>query len=91
MKKIELSNMELKIGKQKINLSIEEMKELKRVLLEAFPEPYPQYVPYIPYYPPFVEPTYPYYETDNSDDYKPLLQTNLWETIIPKETEFTTC
>lgn len=51
MKEIKILETEIQIGDNKFKLSVEEMHELKRVLLEALPEPYPQYIPYIPYQP----------------------------------------
>lgn len=51
MKEIKVLKTEIQIGDQKIMLSTDEMKELKRVLLEALPELYPQHVPCYPYCP----------------------------------------
>jgi hypothetical protein len=51
MKEIKINGTELQIGERVIKLSVEEVHKLKRILLEVFPEPYPQYVPYVPYHP----------------------------------------
>ncbi len=41
MNKIEVSKVEIKIGKKIIPLSLEEAKELKDILNETFPDPSP--------------------------------------------------
>ena len=60
--------MELEIGKKKISLSPDEMKELYDVLKKVVGEESVRYIPYYPYYP-----TYPYqwswttYTTDDAN------------------------
>jgi hypothetical protein len=59
MKEIKINGMELQIGKRIIKLSVEEIHELKRILLEAFPEPYPTvYIPSIWIYDNIPQPQY---------------------------------
>jgi len=54
MKEIKILKTEIQIGENKFKLSVDEMQELKRALLEALPENPPVYIPYQP----------PYYVTD---------------------------
>ena len=53
---MEISKVVIKIGKKEIVLSLQEAKELKGVLEDAFLEKVTEkeYVPYVPYYPYYV-------------------------------------
>lgn len=48
MGKIAISKIEIQIGKNKMELSIEEAQELKKILNETFPEKEFQFIPSTP-------------------------------------------
>ena len=59
MEKVQVTNIELKVGKNKFNLSLKEAHELRDILKETFPEK--EYV-YLPSQPIFVPMQYPLYD-----------------------------
>jgi len=59
MEKVQISNIELKVGKNKFNLSLKEAHELRDILKETFPDK--EYV-YLPSQPVFVPIRYPIYD-----------------------------
>ena len=60
--KIQITNIELKVGKNKFNLSLKEAHELKDILNETFPEKEIVYIPNQPVYVPIPYRSYDYWK-----------------------------
>ena len=58
MEKVQVTNIELKVGKNKFNLSFKEAHELRDILKETFPEKEYVYLPSQPIFVPMQHPLY---------------------------------